>query len=104
MPCFLFAYFAVQDMGIECAGVFPQTGCMAKIKNPAIGEGFSGEIMVHKISHAMGVMENVTLSQAGWPPQIMLKLADGTLKKGRLSDFRDPSGNEGAKFSPVQNR
>jgi hypothetical protein len=46
-------------------------------------------------------VENVTLSQAGWPPQITLKLPDGALKKGRLGDFREPSGNERAKFTPA---
>jgi hypothetical protein len=72
---------------------------MGKTKIPATGEGFLGEIMVHKLSRAIGVVEQVTEAQAGWPPQLTLKLRDGTLKKGRLSDFRDPSGNERAKFS-----
>ena len=72
---------------------------MGKSKNPATGEGFLGEIMVHKLSRVMGVVDSVTQAQAGWPPQIALKLPDGTVKKGRLSDFRDPSGNERAKFS-----
>jgi hypothetical protein len=30
-----------------------------------------------------------------------LKQPDGTLKKGRLSDFRNASGNERAKISPA---
>ncbi|MEJ0088147.1 MAG: hypothetical protein WDM80_00085 [Limisphaerales bacterium] len=72
---------------------------MAKTKIPATGEGFLGEIMVHKLSRTVGVVENVTLAQAGWPPQITLKLPDGSVKKGRLSDFREPSGNARAKFS-----
>jgi hypothetical protein len=42
---------------------------------------------------------SVTEANAGWPPQITLKLKDGSLKKGKLSDFREPSGNERAKFS-----
>ena len=71
---------------------------MGKTKIPATGEGYLGEIMVHKLSRAMGVVENVTLSQAGWPPQITVKLPDGTAKKGRLSDFREPSGNERVKI------
>jgi hypothetical protein len=75
---------------------------MGKTKIPATGEGYLGEIMVHKLSRAVGVVENVTLSQAGWPPQITLKLPDGTFKKGRLSDFREPSGNERAKISSAQ--
>jgi hypothetical protein len=74
---------------------------MGKTKIPATGEGYLGEIMVHKLSRAVGVVENVILSQAGWPPQITLKLPDGTLKKGRLSDFRDPSGNERTKIYPA---
>ncbi len=57
--------------------------------------------MVHKLSRAIGVVETVTEAQAGWPPQIALKLKDGSLKKGHLSDFREPSGNERAKFSPA---
>ena len=72
---------------------------MGKSKIPATGEGYLGEIMVHKLTRAAGVVEEVSLAQAGWPPQITLKLPDGTVKKGRLSDFRDPSGNERAKFS-----
>jgi hypothetical protein len=67
---------------------------MSKAKIPATGEGFLGEIMVHKISHAAGVVESVTEGRDGWPPQIALKLADGTLKKGRLSDFRAASAKE----------
>ena len=72
---------------------------MGKTKIPATGEGFLGEIMVHKISRTVGVVEYVTEAQAGWPPQLTLKLADGTARKGRIGDFRDPSGNERAKFS-----
>ena len=71
---------------------------MGKTKIPATGEGFLGEIMVHKISRAMGVVEDVTLARAGWPPQITLKLPDGSVKKGRLSDFREPSGTERSKI------
>ena len=77
---------------------------MGKSKNPATGEGFLGEIMVHKLSRAVGVVEGVTEAQAGWPPQIALKLPDGSVKKGRLSDFRQPSGNERAKISPAESR
>jgi len=74
---------------------------MGKSKNPATGEGFLGETMVHKLSRAVGVVDSVTEAKAGWPPQIALKLPDGSVKKGRLSDFRDPSGNERAKISPA---
>jgi hypothetical protein len=74
---------------------------MAKAKNPATGEGFLGEIMVHKLSHAVGVVDSVTEARDGWPPQIALKLPDGSLKKGRLSDFRDPSAKERAAITPA---
>jgi len=70
---------------------------MGKTKIPSTGEGFLGEIMVHKLSRAVGVVVSVTEAQAGWPPQIALKLPDGSMKKGRLSDFRNPSGNERSK-------
>ncbi len=74
---------------------------MGKAKNPATGQGYLGEIMVHKISHAVGVVENVVEARDGWPPQITLKLQDGTLKKGRLSDFKDASATERAKIVPA---
>jgi len=67
---------------------------MSKSKNPATGEGYLGEIMVHRISRAVGVVESVTEAKAGWPPQITLKLADGSFKKGRLSDFREANSAE----------
>src|SRR5258707_388790 len=86
---------------IERAGLLPHTGGMGKLKIPANGEGYLGEIMAHRIPRAVGIVESVTEARAGWPPQITLKLQDGTLKKGRLSDFRDPSGNERAKISPA---
>ena len=68
---------------------------MGKTKIPATGEGFLGEIMVHKISRAVGVVDSVTLAHDGWPPQIALKVPDGSVKKGRLSDFRDPVPRNG---------
>ncbi len=71
---------------------------MGKSKNPATGEGFLGEIMVHKLTCAVGVVDSVTEAQAGWPPQIVLKMKAGSVKKGRLSDFREPSGKERAKM------
>ena len=74
---------------------------MGKSKIPATGEGYLGEIMVHKITRAMGVVESVTEGRDGWPPQIALKLPDGTLKKGRLSDFRNPSATERATLNPA---
>ena len=74
---------------------------MGKSKNPATGEGYLGEIMVHRISRAAGVVENVTEARSGWPPQITLKLADGSFQKGRLSDFRQPTNAEREKFPPT---
>jgi len=74
---------------------------MGKMKIPATGQGFLGEIMVHKISRAVGVVESVVEASNGWPPQIVLKLPDGSVKKGRLSDFRDPSAKERAAINPA---
>ena len=71
---------------------------MSKSKNPATGEGFLGEMMVHKITRAPGVVEGVAEGLAGWPPQITLKLKDGSVKKGKLSEFREPSRTEREKF------
>lgn len=72
---------------------------MAKSKISGTGDGYLGEIMVHKISRAIGVVESVTGAKAGWPPEVTLRLGDGSFKKGRLSDFREASGNERKKFS-----
>ena len=71
---------------------------MSKAKVPATGEGYLGETMVHRVTHAMGVVENVIEGKAGWPPEITLKLPDGTVKKGRLSDFREPNAAERKKI------
>lgn len=74
---------------------------MSKTKIPATGEGYLGETMVHRISRAVGVVESVTEAKAGWPPQITLKLADGSFKKGKLSDFREPTAAEREGISPT---
>jgi len=73
---------------------------MGKSKFPATGEGYLNETMVHRISGAVGVVESVLEAKAGWPPEITLKLKDGSIKKGKLSDFREPSGAERKKISP----
>ena len=73
---------------------------MGKTKIAGTGKGYLGETMVHKITRAVGVVESVTEAQAGWPPQITLKLPDGSFKKGRLSDFREARANERKKISP----
>jgi len=75
---------------------------MSKAKVPETGAGYLGETMVHRISRAIGVVENVIEAEAGWPPQITLKLPDGSIKKGRLSDFREPNSAERKKISPVK--
>ncbi|MGA9779769.1 MAG: hypothetical protein ACLPRE_00875 [Limisphaerales bacterium] len=72
---------------------------MGKTKIAGTGKGYLGETMVHKITGAVGVVENVIEAQAGWPPQITLKLPDGSFKKGRLSDFREPHASECGKIS-----
>ena len=72
---------------------------MGKTKIPATGEGYLGEIMVHRLTRAIGVVENVNEAKAGWAPEITLKSKDGSVKKGKLSDFREPSATEREKFS-----
>ncbi len=67
---------------------------MGKSKTSATGHGYAGETMVHRASGAVGIVESVLEAKAGWPPEITLKLADGSLKKGKLSDFREPSSAE----------
>ena len=75
---------------------------MGKSKTPETGRGYLGEIMVYKISHEVGIVENVVEAQAGWPPEITLKLKDGSLKKGKLSDFKEPTAAEKDKYSGSQ--
>lgn len=72
---------------------------MGRTKMAATGRGYLGEIMVHKISRQVGIVEDVIEAKAGWPPQITLKLKDGTVRKGKLSDFRDASGEEKKKHA-----
>ena len=73
---------------------------MAKSKKPETGEGYLGETMVHRISRAVGVVDSVIEAKAGWPPEITLKLKDGSFKKGKLSDFREPTSAERKQISP----
>ncbi len=75
---------------------------MGKSKVSGTGAGYLGETMVHKISRAIGVVENVVEAQAGWPAQITLKLKDGSLKKGKISDFKEASNKEKKEFSPEE--
>jgi hypothetical protein len=88
-------------LDIEPAGFFFTLHSTSKAKVQATGEGYLGEVMVHRITHAMGVVENVIESKAGWPPEITVKLPDGTFKKGKLSDFREPNGAERKKIPPA---
>jgi hypothetical protein len=74
---------------------------MSKFKQAGTGKGYLGEIMVHKITRSLGIVENVIEAHDNWPPMITLKLPDGSLKKGRLSDFREASGNERKKIIPA---
>lgn len=67
---------------------------MSRTKKPATGEGYLGEIMVHRMTRAVGVVENVIEARDGWPAQFTLKLPDGSLRKGKLGDFRDATSNE----------
>ena len=71
---------------------------MGKSKTSATGHGYVGETMVHRASGTVGVVESVLEATAGWPPEITLKLADGSCKKGKLSDFREPSSAERKKI------
>lgn len=87
------------DSGIEPGGFFRTLAGMSKMKIPATGEGYLGEIMVHRLTRAIGVVEQVIEAKAGWTPQLTVKLADGTVRKGKLSDFREPSGTEREKFT-----
>lgn len=67
---------------------------MGKSKTSATGRGYVGETMVHRISGAVGIVESVIEAKAGWPPEIALKLPDGAIKKGKLSEFREPTSAE----------
>ena len=75
---------------------------MGKFKSSATGKGYVGEIMVHKISGQVGVVESVVEAEAGWPPQITLKLKDGSFKKGKLSDFKQATSDQKRTFPTSQ--
>jgi hypothetical protein len=65
---------------------------MAKAKSSTTGLGYVGETMIHRASGASGVVEAVVEARDGWPPQVTLKLPNGSVKKGKLSDFRELRG------------
>jgi hypothetical protein len=73
---------------------------MSKSKNPGTGEGYLGEIMVHRITRAAGTVENVVEGRDNWAPQLTLKLADGSVRKGKLSEFREPTATERKALTP----
>jgi hypothetical protein len=75
---------------------------MGKSKISATGQGYVGETMVHRASGAVGIVESVLEAQEGWPPEIALKLGDGSVKKGKLSDFREPNAAERKKVPPPE--
>ena len=75
---------------------------MGKSKISATGQGYIGEVMVHRASNVAGIVESVLEAREGWPPEITLKVADGTFKKGKLSDFREPSIAERKKVPPQE--
>jgi len=75
---------------------------MGKIKSSNTGRGYLGEIMVHKVSGQVGVVENVVEAQVGWPPELTLKLKDGTLKKGRIGDFKAANADQKKEFPQTE--
>lgn len=77
-------------------------GYMGKTKSSATGRGYLGEIMVHRVSGHVGIVESVIEAQAGWPPEITLKLNDGSQKKGKLSDFKEATGEQKKAFPAPQ--
>jgi hypothetical protein len=74
-------------------------GSMGKSKTSATGKGYLGEVMVHRISREVGVVENVVEAKAGWPPEITIKQKNGSLKKGKLSDFKQASAEQKKYFA-----
>lgn len=81
-------------------GVPDTHGAMGKTKSQATGDGYLGEIMVHRTTGAAGIVDNVHGASAGWTPEITLKLKDGSFMRGRLNEFREPRTAERKQFSP----
>jgi hypothetical protein len=71
---------------------------MGRTKNSITGHGYLGEIMVHRVTGRVGTVANVVEARDGWPPEITLKLENGSLVKGKLSEFKDASATEKQKF------
>jgi len=74
---------------------------MSKSKKPATGEGYLGEIMVHRTTRGVGVVTDVVEGRAGWAPQLTIRLPDGSVRKGKLSEFRDASASERKTVPPA---
>jgi hypothetical protein len=75
-------------------------GPMSAPKRSQTGEGYLGTIMVHRITGGVGVVDSVLEAKDGWPPEIRLKLADGTIRKGKPGDFREPTSAERKQMAP----
>jgi len=73
---------------------------MSRTKKPGTGEGYVGAVMVHRITRAVGIVEHVIVARDGWPPELTLKLPDGSFRKGKLGDFREPTANERKTITP----
>lgn len=74
---------------------------MSKSKKPATGEGHLGETMVHRTTRAVGMVTDVIEGRDGWAPQLTVKLPDGSVRKGKLSEFREPSASERKTIPPA---
>ncbi len=77
---------------------------MGKLKSSKTGRGYLGEVMVHRVSGEVGVVENVVEAQAGWPPELTLKLKDGTLKKGKIGDFKESTAEQKKGYDGARER
>jgi hypothetical protein len=59
--------------------------------------GYSGRVMVHKPTKKVGMVE--TVDESDWlQTKLSLKLNDGTVKEGELSDFEDVTGEQRSDF------
>jgi hypothetical protein len=74
--------------------VCPTLVVMSKSKKPGTGEGYLGETMVHRTTRAVGLVTDVVEARDGWAPQLTLRLPDGSIKKGKLGEFREPTASE----------
>lgn len=75
---------------------------MSRTKKSGTGEGYIGAVMVHRVTRAVGIVEFVVEARDGWPPELTLKLPNGTLRKGKLGDFREPTNAERNTVKPAE--